>query len=154
MQKIVSLLIFLGLIISSYAQTKKVLFIGNSYTGVNNLPNLISSVANSAGKTLIYDSHTPGGTQLATHATSTTVEAKIALQNWNFVVIQGQSQEMSWALEGEASSRFTSCSILSDKIRANYECSVPMFYMTWGRKNGDANNCGWRTCEGMDSLTI
>ncbi|PKR80208.1 hypothetical protein CW751_11135 [Brumimicrobium salinarum] len=44
--------------------SKKVLFIGNSYTSVNNLPNLISSLADAAGNTLTYDAYTPGGSQL------------------------------------------------------------------------------------------
>ena len=39
--------------------TRKVLFLGNSYTSVNNLPKMVYDVALSAGDTLIYDSHTP-----------------------------------------------------------------------------------------------
>jgi hypothetical protein len=42
-------------------QSRKVLFLGNSYTGVNNLPKIIHGVALSVGDTLIYNSHTPGG---------------------------------------------------------------------------------------------
>ena len=43
---------------------------------------------------------------------------------------------------------------LSDAIRANNECSQPLFYMTWGRENGDASNCEYLpwlcTYEDMD----
>lgn len=45
---------------------------------------------------------------------------------------------------------------LSNAIRANNECSQPLFYMTWGRKNGDAANCAARpwvcTYEEMDNV--
>ncbi len=45
----------------SYAQTK-VLFIGNSYTGANNLPLLVSEIAAGKGEEITYDSYTPGVT--------------------------------------------------------------------------------------------
>ncbi len=43
------------------ALTKRVLFLGNSYTDTNNLPGLIASAAQSTNDVLIHDSHTPGG---------------------------------------------------------------------------------------------
>ena len=30
---------------------------------------------------------------------------------------------------------------LTDSIRRNTSCGTPLFFMTWGRKNGDASNC-------------
>lgn len=30
--------------------------------------------------------------------------------------------------------------LLAD-IEANYECTYPVFYMTWGRQDGDPGNC-------------
>jgi hypothetical protein len=45
---------------------------------------------------------------------------------------------------------------LCDSIRANDSCTRPIFYMTWGRKNGDNFNCAsWPpvcTYQGMDSI--
>jgi len=45
--------------------------------------------------------------------------------------------------------------ILSDTARVANECANPMFFMTWGRENGDQQNCpiySWLcTYEGMDS---
>ena len=46
----------------------KVLFLGNSYTDVNDLPQIIHDVALSAGDTLVFDSYTPGGYQLVDHS--------------------------------------------------------------------------------------
>ena len=139
--------------ISANAQTRSILFIGNSYTYGNNMPAITASMAQSTGKTLNYDSHTPGGEQLASHASSTIVEDKLDDQDWDFVAIQGQSQEMSWPLVN-SSSQMASCATLSQKARTAYSCVVPLFYMTWGRENGDAQNCGWQsylcTYEGMD----
>ncbi len=57
-------LLSLFLITFSFAisqTSKRVFFIGNSYTNVNNLPNLIKNVADSAGDILEHQSQTPGG---------------------------------------------------------------------------------------------
>lgn len=142
--------------IAGSGQTKKVLFIGNSYTGSNNLPKLIHDAALSAGDSLIYDSRTPGGARLLNHSADPATIAKIYSDNWDFVVIQAQSQEPSWSDAQVATEVFPHAQILCDTIRANDTCSKPVFYMTWGRENGDANNCPFApwvcTYEGMDSV--
>jgi len=139
-----------------YGQTTRVLFIGNSYTGVNNLPQMTYDVALSTNDTLIIDSHTPGGQRLMNHASSTQALAKINSQQWDYVVLQAQSQEPSWPISQVETEVYPYAKQLCDLIRANNTCSMPVFYMTWGRKNGDASNCAsWPpvcTYVGMDSL--
>ena len=51
----------------SQGDSRRVLFIGNSYTEVNNLPLLVQSAAESAGDRVEYESNTPG----AAHSSST-----------------------------------------------------------------------------------
>lgn len=123
--------------------SKKVLFIGNSYTNVNNLPNLIDQLAISAGNDLIHDSNTPGGYTFQAHSTNNTTLNKIASNNWDFVVLQEQSQIPSFPPSQVATDCYPYAAILNDSIRANNSCTEPLFYMTWGRKNGDASNCGF-----------
>lgn len=138
------------------AQQKSVLFIGNSYTGYNNLPQMVANVALSTGDTLNVDSNTPGGARLLNHAVNPQTLSKIASQNWDYVAIQAQSQEPSWPIGQVQTDVFPYATILCDSIRSGSSCSMPVFYMTWGRKNGDANNCpNWPpvcTYQGMDSL--
>lgn len=135
-------------------ETKKVLFIGNSYTGVNNLPLMVSNVAQSAGNTLIYDSNTPGGFRFMNHATNVETLRKISAMDWDYVVLQGQSQETSFSPAQMQTEVFPYAASLCNSIRAANECAQPMFYMTWGRKYGDQSNCAtlpWVcTYEGMD----
>lgn len=49
---------------------------------------------------------------------------------------------------------FPYAKILADSIRSTNACAKPLFYMTWGRENGDARNCQFVpwicTYEGMD----
>jgi len=151
---VTSVLIFLSVFIAQGQATKKVLFIGNSYTGVNNLPLLVQNIAIDMGDVLVYDSNTPGGFRLMNHATHTTTLNKINAQAWDYVVLQAQSQETSWSNAQMQTELYPYAAALSNAIRANNDCAQPMFYMTWGRENGDSSNCGsapWVcTYEGMD----
>jgi hypothetical protein len=150
------LLVLVSSIGATSAQSKKVLFIGNSYTGANNLPQMFVDVVNSAGDSVIIDAVTPGGYRFLNHSSDATTLSKIASNNWDYVALQAQSQEPSWPIGQVQQEVFPHAAILCNAIRANNACSMPMFYRTWGRKNGDAGNCAsWPpvcTYEGMDSL--
>ncbi|MGB0428128.1 MAG: T9SS type A sorting domain-containing protein [Flavobacteriales bacterium] len=144
----------LSVLALSAQETKHVLFLGNSYTAANNLPMLISSMATNTGDVLIYDSNTPGGYRFTNHASSAVSLQKIKADDWDYVVLQAQSQETSWSQSQMNNEVFPYASALADSIRSNFFCSQPLFYMTWGRENGDANNCPFApwvcTYEGMD----
>ena len=136
-------LLFLLLIpLLGFGQLKKeVLFIGNSYTYVNDLPNLVKEIALSFGDTLIHDSSTPGGANFNGHSSSAQTLAKINQQQWDYVVLQAQSQELSFSPFQVASDSYPYAEILVDSIFANSSCTEPLFFMTWGRKYGDQSNC-------------
>jgi Secretion system C-terminal sorting domain len=130
--------------INTFAQAKKkinVLFLGNSYTYVNNLPQLIKDIANANGDTLLYDSNCIGGYTFENHFNDVTSCAKIKAQAWNFVVLQAQSQEPSFS-PGQVAAQTLPFAIKLDSLvkRANI-CAQSVFFETWGRKNGDASNC-------------
>jgi len=154
LQLIFSLLVFSG---SLFGQiTKHVLFLGNSYTDVNSLPTIIANLAQSTGDSLVYSQNTPGGYTLQGHSTNPTSLNLIKQGNWDYVVLQEQSQKPSWPIAQVISSVFPYAKILCDSIRSANSCTTPLFYMTWGRKNGDSYNCAnWPpvcTYQGMDSL--
>ncbi|MFT5244662.1 MAG: PKD repeat protein [Psychroserpens sp.] len=123
------------------AQQKSALFIGNSYTGVNNLPIMTKDLAFSLGDTLIIDSNTPGGTTFNSHSTNSTTLSKINQQAWDYVILQAQSQEPSFPPAQVASQTYPYAESLVNAINNNNPCTVPLFYMTWGRENGDSQNC-------------
>ena len=137
---------------SLHAQTtRRVLFLGNSYTGVNNLPQIVYDIALSVGDTLVFDSYTPGGYQLMEHYTDNMSLNKIMAGEWEYVVLQGQSQEPITHNSQFVDGGFQ----LNNFITQFNHCSVTMLYMTWGYKNGDAFNCSsfpvMCTYVGMDS---
>lgn len=150
--------LFLLLISSlTYAQSAKhVLFIGNSYTATNNLPQLVADVAESAGDTLYFDSNAPGGYTFEMHTTNTATINAIAAGTWDYVVLQEQSQIPSFSLDEVETLCFPFAAELDMMIREANVCTETLFFMTWGRKDGDATNCPfWPpvcTYAGMDSL--
>ena len=139
--------VFLIILLISFSSLKlmgqsyNALFIGNSYTYVNNLPQLISGIATSFGDTLNYDNSTPGGATFNAHSSNSTTLAKISQQQWDYVILQAQSQEPSFPPAQVSNDVFPYAQILIDSIQANSLCTEPIFFMTWGRKYGDQMNC-------------
>ena len=133
------LLPFLLLASAMQAQQSSVLFIGNSYTGVNDLPNTFRQVALSLGDTVTTSAQTPGGYTLNGHATTPATINAIESQPWDFVVLQEQSQ--LGALPLDITDTEIGALQLVAAIEQNDECTYPVFYMTWGRQNGDDLNC-------------
>ncbi len=139
--------------IQTYSQTYKVLFLGNSYTGANNLPNIIASIADANGDTLDYTVNTPGGYTFEGHSGNQTTISYIASEDWDFVVLQEQSQRPSFHPVQVAQEVYPYAAQLDSMIKENSPCTETVFYMTWGRKYGDTQNCQFYppicTYEGM-----
>ena len=138
---LVSILVISFFTFSIKSQSIDVLFVGNSYTYYNNLPQLISNIALSFGDTVNTESSTPGGASFFGHVNNATTLAKINQQPWDYVVLQDQSQKPSLSPTYVATNVYPYATQLVDAIQLNNSCTEPVFYMTWGRKNGDASNC-------------
>lgn len=135
------LLIIVLFVTNVCAQQTRVLFLGNSYTQVNNLPVLLQDLALSRGDSITVDSNTPGGFTLQGHSTNATSLAKINAGNYDYVVLQEQSQLPSFSPGQVANDVFPYAYRLDSLIHAANPCAKTVFYMTWGRKYGDASNC-------------
>lgn len=141
MQKIIIFLLVLPILLNCQNKTRRVLFIGNSYTFVNNLPQLVHDIAKANKDSLIYDSHCPGGYTFFNHSVDNTTRSKIKLGKWDYVVLQAQSQEPSFSPNQVNSQTLPFAIALDTMIQNNNNCASTVFYQTWGRKFGDASNC-------------
>lgn len=137
----------------SFSQ-KKVLWIGNSYTAFNNLPGLTDEIANSLGDDIEYDSNTPGGNTFLQHSDNPTTYAKIHSNDWDVVVLQAQSQEPSFPDAQVAIDTYAPAAEMNDSIQTILTCAETMFYMTWGRENGDPQWGPISTFEGMNERLV
>jgi hypothetical protein len=113
-------------------QCTRVLFLGNSYTYVNDLPTTFARLAASGGKQIEVGSVSNGGETLAEHDASADSVAKIKSAAWSYVVLQEQSQTPSTS-SGE-DLMFPAARDLAAKIEAIG--AVPMFFMTWAHRDG------------------
>lgn len=123
------------------ATTRKVLFIGNSYTYFNNMPAIFQSFALAKGDTVIFDMSAPGGYTFQQHSVDATTAAKITAQQWDIVVLQEQSQMPAFPPAQVATDVYPYAHILDSLIHHNDTCTQTMFLMTWGHQNGDPGNC-------------
>lgn len=135
------LLLLLTGVLTLNAEIKRILFIGNSYIYTNDLPGTLQAIAMSMGDTLLIDQYVPGGYTFNQHNNDPQTKAKIMQGDWDFVVLQEQSQIPSFSPAQVATDCLPYAKKLCDTVRAYNPCAEIFFYMTWGRKNGDAGNC-------------
>jgi PKD repeat protein len=119
----------------SAQDTLSVLFIGNSYTSYNNLPLLVKNLSTSAGKTLNIDSNMPGGYLMSSHLNDTTTFSKISQGNWDYVILQEQSQIPTIDYY-RYNDMYPAMTDLKSVIEQYNPCAKIITYMTWGRRFG------------------
>ncbi len=113
----------------------KVLFLGNSYTYTNNLPQLVTNMSSDVGYKLVTDNNNIGGYTLENHLNDATSLAKIRKGNWDYVVLQEQSQIPSINYYRD-NSMLPAGIRLADSIRKYNSCARIITFMTWGRRYG------------------
>jgi hypothetical protein len=111
----------------------RVLFVGNSYTYVNDLPSVFRQLAGSGGHRVQTGMAASGGATLADHAGSSDTQTVIAGSPWQFVVLQEQSEVPSteqlrqWQM-------YPAARLLVDRVRA--VGAQPVFFVTWAHRAG------------------
>lgn len=144
-RRLLSLLFVLSLSISVFATSRKVLFIGNSYTYTNSMPDMFKNFAQAMGDTVTYTMSAPGGYTFQQHTTLPATLSGITSQPWDIVVLQEQSQLPSFDPTQVATEVYPYARWLDSFVNDYDSCIETMFMMTWGRKNGDASNCPFYT---------
>ena len=112
-----------------------ILFIGNSYTYFNDLPAILTSLAESVGIGINTNSIVKGGATLEWHLTpkedgSIAPFSELGAPKYDFVVLQEQSDRPAIAPEAF----LAPAKLLCDEIKGNG--ATPVFYSTWAKKEG------------------
>ena len=118
----------------------RILFLGNSLTYVNDLPGMLAQMAKSKHHNIGCDMYAPGGYTLKQHSTDKAALDKINKGNWDFVVLQEQSQLPALSTDLVNRDVFPYAGSLCASIRAASPNAHIIFYMTMARKNGDSAN--------------
>jgi hypothetical protein len=111
----------------------RVLFLGNSYTYVNDLPSTFVQLARSAGRPVQVAMVANGGETLARHAASPESLDKIASQGLTYVVLQDQSETPATSA-GRDYYTYPAARTLAKRVEA--VDAIPMFFMTWAHRDG------------------
>lgn len=114
----------------------KILFIGNSFTYMNNMPDMFKKIAKSSGKEVIVESNTKGGYSFKEHVTRPDMFKAISKRKWDYVILQGYSRELSFPKEYLDTATMPFVEQILDSIYTNNSCTNVMFYMTWGYQEG------------------
>jgi Domain of unknown function (DUF4886) len=119
--------------------TIRVLFVGNSYTFVNDLPGEVSKLAAAAaGPALQTSSVASGGATLKVHYESSGAVAEIKKASWDVVVLQGQSVEPVY----DPTTFGTYAQLLAQEVKQAGAALV--FFETWARQAGhEVYNYSW-----------
>jgi hypothetical protein len=142
----------------------RVLFIGNSYTSVNGLPETFAKLAASSGRHVDAAMLADGGATLANHVASPATAAKFGSATWDVVVLQEQSQIPSIS----QSRRQTMYPAARQLVRLARDAGAqPVLFETWGRRDGRPENGlatyddmqsaiddGYRTIAGEESVAV
>lgn len=111
--------------------TLRVLFVGNSYTYFENLPQVVSVLSEQTGTMLITEKITIGGAKLSEHwrgARGLNTREKIRRGNYDIVVLQ------EWSL-GTVNERDSAVFYLGLFSKLSMEAGAePYYYLTWGRE--------------------
>src|SRR5437899_19960 len=115
----------------------RVLFIGNSYTYVNDLPAMFAELARSGGHRVETGMVAVGGSTLAEHAASATTAATISSAKWDLIVLQEQSQVPS-VDQLRQTQMYPAARRLADTIYR--QGARPVFFLTWAHRDGWPEN--------------
>lgn len=113
-----------------------VLFIGNSYTHMNDMPFIFEKIARNKGQKVVVEMSAKSGANLKEQVGRADVYDKIRSRKWDYVVIQGFSREFGYAKETIDTATMPYLNQLLDSVRLNHPCTQPLFYMTWGYSTG------------------
>jgi len=127
----------------------RVLFVGNSLTFENDLPELVHRLGGS-GAPVFAGSFTAPGWQLSQFAGDHALERLLHSAHWDVVVLQEQSQIPSFAAADRAHEFDPYVKRLADSIRA--AGAQPLLFVTWAHRTGDRSNVGDDTYAGMQEL--
>lgn len=117
----------------------RVLFVGNSLTGVNNIPGLLQNLASAVGDWFAYDLDLAYGQSLAYHYYTNQVAAPlIDTGNFDIVMLQEYS---NWPTIPTNRDNLMYPVVRSYNALAANRAERIMLYETWGYPGGDYWNC-------------
>ncbi len=134
------IVILINIYVVNAQDTTHILFIGNSITYYNNMPQTFEAIANDKGDTTAVTVYAPGGAGFIHHVNDPNVYNKFRQGIWDFVVLQPGSNE-SPAYSETKEQTLSRLYILKDSIIEYNPCAKILLYEisygVWGNTPED-----------------
>ena len=127
----------------------RVLFVGNSLTFFNDLPETFAGLSESGGHPVEVGISAQGGQTLAGHASSPATLKKITGQRWDFIVLQEQSRIPAIAAQ-RSEHMLPAVRLLEEKAAESGADTV--LFLTWASRDG-LPSAGFKDYAAMQSAT-
>jgi hypothetical protein len=122
--------------VAAQSEPIKVLFVGNSYTHMNNMPKMFDKIATDAGMDVIVEKCAQSGASFQVHSQRPELYEAIKKRKWDYVILQGYSRELTFEPNHIDTATVPFINKLTDSIYQNNACTNVLFYMTWGYEEG------------------
>ncbi|MCW3121909.1 MAG: C-terminal target protein [Flavipsychrobacter sp.] len=149
MRRIILPIVFLFISFPLFAQkdTTRVLFIGNSFTYVSDVPGLVKGLADKAGLNFEFTMHAPGGISVGdkdqdtfAHMYNPTVFRLISSGNWDYVVLQDNQGRFIYGdkkFPDTSKSRVIEGHFkIRDSVKQYNSCAHMVWFAGWAFKYG------------------
>ena len=93
MKIFILLLIMMSTTLNLHSKELSVLFIGNSFTFMNNMPEMFQKIATSNGDKVVVEHCTKGGMDWKYHVENDSTYEYIDSRDWDYIVLQAKSWE-------------------------------------------------------------
>lgn len=118
------------------ADSVRVLFIGNSFTYHNKMPQMVDSIAQSQKRALAVTTVVKGGQRLSGHLENPRLHELLKKGGWDFVIIQEQSTDPALPTPQVIEKVYPSAHKIDSLVMAGSPDAKVIFFMTWGHKYG------------------
>ncbi len=122
--------------VSAQVEPLNVLFIGNSYTHMNNMPSMFDKIAKDAGMNVNVEKCAQSGASFKVHSERPEVYESISKRKWDYIILQGYSRELTFEPSHIDTATVPYLNKIMDSIQKNNKCTNVLFYMTWGYEDG------------------
>lgn len=118
------------------ADSVRVLFIGNSFTYHNKMPQMVDSIATSQKRAVSITTVVKGGQRLSGHLENPKLHELLKKGGWDFVIVQEQSTDPALPTAQVVEKVYPSAHKIDSLVMAGSPQAKVIFFMTWGHKYG------------------
>ncbi|MEY4604263.1 MAG: hypothetical protein RIT43_1555 [Bacteroidota bacterium] len=136
---------------NTFANPIEILFIGNSFTHMNQMPKTFEKVATSLGQNVYVEMNAKSNHSLKMHTERPELFTAIRSRKWDFVIIQPFSRELIFREDSVERATIPYLKQLLDSVYANNACTNVLLYQTWGYKNGTTEDSLSNTYDRMSN---